>query len=56
MLTLFRDLGYDVKDYPQAYLNYAHEISLPCYPQLNEEMTQCVIDTVIQAYNTVIKA
>ena len=56
MLTLFRDLGYDIKDYPQAYQNYAHEISLPCYPQLNEEMTQCVIDTVIQAYNTVIKA
>ncbi len=56
MLTLFRDLGYDIKDYPQAYENYAHEISLPCYPQLNEEMTHCVIDTVIQAYNTVVKA
>ena len=54
MLTLFRDLGYDIKDYPQAYQNYAHEISLPCYPQLNEEMTDFVIQTVIKAYNTVV--
>lgn len=49
MLTLFRDLGYDIKDYPQAYENYAHEISLPCYPQLNEEMTEVVIKSVVEA-------
>jgi dTDP-4-amino-4,6-dideoxygalactose transaminase len=54
MLTLFRDLGYDIKDYPQAYQNYAHEISLPCYPQLNEEMTACVTQTVINAVKKVI--
>ena len=54
MLTLFHDLDYDIKDYPQAYHNYSHEISLPCYPQLNEEMTQFVIQTVINAYHTVI--
>ena len=54
MLTLFRDLGYDIKDYPQAYQNYSHEISLPCYPQLNEEMTACVVETVINAYHTVV--
>jgi hypothetical protein len=38
------------------FQNYSHEISLPCYPQLNEEMTQFVIQTVINAYNTVVKA
>ena len=54
MLTLFRDLGYDIKDYPQAYRNYAHEISLPCYPQLNDEMTHFVVQTVINAYHTVV--
>ena len=37
MLTLFKGMGYDIKDYPQAYKNYAHEISLPVYPQLTEE-------------------
>jgi dTDP-4-amino-4,6-dideoxygalactose transaminase len=54
MLTLFRDLGYDIKDYPQAYENYAHEISLPCYPQLDGEMTACVTQTVINAVKKVI--
>ena len=53
MLTLFRDLGYDIKDYPQAYQNYAHEISLPCYPQLNEEMTEVVIKSVVEAVRRV---
>jgi len=55
MLTLFRQLGYDIQDYPQAYRNFAHEISLPCYPQLNDEMVQLVIKTVIDAYHTVVK-
>lgn len=55
MLTLYKDLGYDIKDYPQAYANYAHEISLPIYPQLGEEEVKFVIDTVINAYKTVVK-
>ncbi len=55
MLTLFRELGYDIKDYPQAFQNYAHEISLPCYPQLTDEMTQFVAKTVIEAYHMVCK-
>ena len=54
MLTLFRDLGYDINDYPQAYRNFAHEISLPCYPQLDDEKVRFVADTVIKAYQTVI--
>ena len=55
MLTLFKGMGYDIKDYPQAYKNYAHEISLPVYPQLTEEEVLFVAETVIKAYETVIK-
>jgi dTDP-4-amino-4,6-dideoxygalactose transaminase len=54
MLTLFRGMGYHIEDYPQAYKNYAHEISLPCYPQLTEEQTRFVVNTVTDAYNKVI--
>ena len=53
MLTLFRDLGYDINDYPQAYRNYAHEISLPIYPQLTNEQADFVVQTVVEAYNKV---
>ena len=55
MLTFFNGLGYRIEDYPQAYENYHHEISLPCYPQLTNEQLQFIIETVIKAYHTVIK-
>ena len=55
MLTLFKDMGYDIKDYPQAYKNYSHEISLPVYPQLTEDQVKFVANTVIKAYETVMK-
>lgn len=54
MLTLFKNLGYDIADYPQAYRNYAHEISLPVYPQLTSEQTAFVVKTVVEAYNKVV--
>lgn len=55
MLTFFKEQGYDIKDYPQAYKNYACEISLPIYPQLTDEEVFFVIKTVKEAYETVIQ-
>ena len=55
MLSFFNGLGYRIEDYPQAYENYHHEISLPCYPQLTDEQLQFITETVIKAYHTVIK-
>ena len=54
MLTLFKGLGYKITDYPQAYANYAHEISLPIYPQLTNEMVDIVVDAVVKAYDNVV--
>ena len=53
MLTLFKQQGYDIADYPVAYNNYKREISLPIYPQLSDEQVRYVIDTVITAYEKV---
>ena len=53
MLTQFRLMGYDINDYPQAYRNFAHEITLPCYPQLTDEQVAFVIKTVIEAYGNI---
>jgi dTDP-4-amino-4,6-dideoxygalactose transaminase len=55
MLTFFKEQAYDIKDYPQAYKNYACEISLPIYPQLTDEEVFFVIKTVKEAYETVIQ-
>jgi dTDP-4-amino-4,6-dideoxygalactose transaminase len=53
MLSFFRSMGYDIEDYPQAYNNYKGEISLPIYPQLNEDQVTYVIKIVKEAYKIV---
>jgi dTDP-4-amino-4,6-dideoxygalactose transaminase len=50
MLTFFKNQGYDIANYPQAYQNFSHEISLPIYPQLTDEEVRFIIETVISAY------
>jgi dTDP-4-amino-4,6-dideoxygalactose transaminase len=54
MLTYFKEQGYNINDYPQAYANYACEISLPIYPQLTNDQVGYIIDTVIDAYETIV--
>jgi dTDP-4-amino-4,6-dideoxygalactose transaminase len=55
MLTVFKARGYKIKDYPQAYQQYANEISLPIYPQLTEEEVETVIHTVVESVQKVLK-
>ncbi|QIL41810.1 DegT/DnrJ/EryC1/StrS family aminotransferase [Pedobacter sp. HDW13] len=47
MLTLFKNMGYKIEDYPMAYQNYACEISLPIYPQLTQSEIDFIIPSVI---------
>ncbi len=54
MLTVFKDLGYDIKNYPTAFDNYSREISLPIYPQLNSEQIDYICNAVLNAYKSVI--
>lgn len=53
MLTLFKNLGYKIEDYPQAYNNYACEISLPIYPQLDAIQCKYIEEHIEKAYNEV---
>lgn len=55
MLSFFKGLGYDINNYPQAYINYECEISLPIYPQLTNEQIARVISSVVESYNTIVK-
>lgn len=34
MFTLYKNLGYSIQDYPNAYAQYANEITLPLYSKL----------------------
>ncbi|MEQ1734945.1 MAG: DegT/DnrJ/EryC1/StrS family aminotransferase [Rhodoglobus sp.] len=46
MLTLFRDRGYRMSDYPKTYELYANEITLPLYNTLTDEQIVDVIAAV----------
>ncbi len=54
MLTIFKDLGFDINDYPNAYKNYKCEISLPIYPQLNKEQLGYILKSVENAVESTI--
>ncbi|WP_353777534.1 aminotransferase class I/II-fold pyridoxal phosphate-dependent enzyme [Winogradskyella sp. 3972H.M.0a.05] len=49
LLSLFKQKGFDIADYPVAYNNYKSEISLPIYPQLSKEELQYIVDSVSSA-------
>lgn len=46
MLTAYKNLGFDIKDYPNAYSNFANEISLPLHTCLTDEQIEYVIDKI----------
>jgi dTDP-4-amino-4,6-dideoxygalactose transaminase len=54
MLTVFRNLGYKIEDYPASYDNYSREISLPIYPQLSNEQVDYICEVVLTSYNNIL--
>lgn len=53
MMTGYKKLGFDIKDYPNAYAHYANEISLPLFSRLTDEEVDYIIDNytdVIREY------
>ena len=45
LLTAYKDLGFDIKDYPNAYAMYENEITLPLHTKLSDEEVEYVIHT-----------
>ena len=54
MLTLFKNNGFDIINFPVAYKNYSTEISLPIYPQLTDEQCLYVVEQINKAYQDVV--
>ena len=49
--TAYKNLGFDIKDYPNAYDNFANEISLPLHTCLTDEE----IGYIIENYTAIVK-
>lgn len=44
MMTAYKALGFDIKDYPNAYAQFCNEITLPLHTKLTDEMVGYVIE------------
>lgn len=51
MMTGYKKLGFDIKDYPNAYAHYANEISLPLFSRLTDEE----VDYIIKNYCEIVR-
>lgn len=47
MMTAYKKLGFDVKDYPNSYKRFANEITLPLHTKLTDEDVAYVINTLL---------
>ena len=45
LLTAYKNMGFDIKDYPNAYTQFENEITLPLHTKLTDEQVEYVIQT-----------
>ena len=48
MMTAYKNLGFDIKDYPNAYAQFENEISLPLNTKLGDEDVKYVIKSILE--------
>ena len=51
MMTAYKNLGFDIKDFPNAHAHFANEITLPLHTRLTDEE----IDYIIEQYTDIIR-
>lgn len=51
MMTAYKNLGFDIKDFPNAYVRFANEITLPLHTRLTDEE----IDYIIEQYTDIVR-
>lgn len=51
MMTAYKNLGFDIKDYPNAYKRFENEITLPLHTCLTDEE----VDYIIENYCRIVK-
>lgn len=48
MMTAYKTMGFDIKDYPMAYAQFVNEITLPLNTRMSDADVQYVIDNFIE--------
>lgn len=52
--TAYKNLGFDIADYPNAYNMYKNEVTLPLFSLLTDEQTDYIIEKFKETYNEMI--
>ena len=47
MMTAYKNLGFDIKDYPNAYRQFENEVTLPLHTRLSDEDVEYVISNFV---------
>ena len=47
MMTAYKNMGFDIKNYPNAYAHFANEITLPLHTRLTDEEVDYIIENYI---------
>ena len=53
MMTAYKNMGFDIKDYPNAYAHFANEITLPLHTRLTDEEIEYIISNYIEVITNV---
>lgn len=54
LLSAYKNLGYDIKNFPVSYDNYSREISLPVFYDITDEQIDYVCKVLVKAVENVI--
>ncbi len=55
MHTAYKNLGFSIQDYPNAYAHYENEITLPLHTKLTDEEVEYIIQTFVSIASEYIK-
>ncbi|WP_303815067.1 DegT/DnrJ/EryC1/StrS aminotransferase family protein [Selenomonas ruminantium] len=53
MHTAYKNMGFDIKDYPNAYEQYKNEVTLPLHTKLTDEDVEFIIENFKEVYQEV---
>ena len=53
MMTAYKNMGFDIQHYPNAYNHFANEITLPLHTRLTDEEVDYIIENYVNIVTTV---
>ena len=54
MLSFYKNLGYNINNYPITYDNFSREISLPVFVDITDDQISMVCQSVIQSVTKIL--